>query len=81
MERKEIQERIVKILKSSLPELAERELTEESTVNEDKGLDSMTFTWIMCQIEDEFSVTIPQKKWRKLSKLGDLISAVEQELA
>ena len=67
MERKEIQERIVKILKSSLPELAERDLNEESTVNEDKGLDSMTF--------------IPQKKWRKLAKLGDLISAVEQELA
>ncbi len=81
MERTVIKNRIIHILKSSLPELADRDLNENSSVNEDKGLDSMTFTWIMCQIEDEFSVTIPQKKWRKLQTLGDLIDAVEQEMA
>lgn len=81
MERTVIKNRIIHILKSSLPELADRELNENSSVNEDKGLDSMTFTWIMCQIEDEFSVTIPQKKWRKLQTLGDLIDAVEKEMA
>ena len=81
MERTVIKNRIIHILKSSLPELADRDLNENSSVNEDKGLDSMTFTWIMCQIEDEFSVTVPQKKWRKLQTLGDLIDAVEQEMA
>ena len=74
--REEVTERIVKLIHDYVPQLADEELTEESVVNRDMGIDSMNFILVICKIEGKFSVKIPQEEWEHYSRLGDLVDAV-----
>jgi len=77
MEKNEIRAKAVVIIKETLPELADIIAFDDKTpINTDKGLDSMTFVYLMTRLEDEFGVTVPQKKWRKISTLGQLVDAL-----
>lgn len=80
MDRKEITEKIKKIVKENLPGFEDKEIEESTQINTDAALDSMSFTYIMCKIEAEFNIRIPGKKWQKMSTLGDVVDAVEAEL-
>ena len=57
------------------------ELTEQTVINTDTGIDSMGFTLIICRLEAAFDVRIPSRQWQKLSSLGDVVSAIEKRLA
>ncbi len=76
--RQEIREKTIKIIHNCVPELEGVELTEDSVVNTDMGMDSMNFILVICKLEAEFDVKIPDRLWNKLSTLGQVIDAIEK---
>ncbi len=80
MTRNEILEKTVKIVCDCLPELADRGLTEATVINTDTGVDSMGFTLIICRIEAAFDIKIPDRRWRRLQTLGDVVTEIEKRI-
>ncbi|MCD8118906.1 MAG: acyl carrier protein [Lachnospiraceae bacterium] len=80
MEREEILEKTKKVIYDCVPELAGVELTEESVVNTDLGMDSMCFILVICRLEALFDVRIPDRQWNKLRTLGEVVDAIEVRL-
>ena len=78
MTRQELYEKTVKIIRDCVPELADAEITEASVVNTDMGMDSMNFILVICKLEAEFDMRIPNRQWSKISTLGELINAIEK---
>ena len=78
MNREELKEKTIKIIKDCVPELADTEINEASVVNTDMGMDSMNFILVICKLEAEFGVKIPNKLWKKLSTLGDVLDALQK---
>ncbi len=78
MNRQELYDRTVRIIYDCVPELAGKELTEDSVVNTDMGMDSMNFILVICKLEAEFGVRIPNRQWSKLSTLGEVLDAIEK---
>ena len=78
MTRQELFDRTVKIIHDCVPELEGVELSESSVVNTDMGMDSMNFILVICKLEAEFDVRIPNKLWPKLSTLGEVLDAIEK---
>ena len=63
-----------------MPELADTEITENSVVNTDMGMDSMNFILVICKLEALFGVKIPERQWNKLSTLGEVVDAFEKRI-
>ena len=40
----------------------------------------MGFVLIICKLEALFDVRIPERQWKKLSTLGDVVDAIEKRL-
>lgn len=80
MERKEIQEKIVKIIKDNMPSFQGVDITETTRINTEANFDSMTFVYIMCKIEAAFDVRVPKRKWERMKTLADIVDAIEKEL-
>ena len=78
MTRQEILEKTKKIVYDCVPELAGVEINEDSVVNTDMGMDSMNFILVICKLEAEFDVRIPNRQWSKLSTLGEVVDAIEK---
>lgn len=76
MTREIIKDKVIKIVRESLPEFKDVEIHEDTRLNTQQALDSMTFIYLMCQIESEFNINIPQKKWDKMVTLADVIDAI-----
>ena len=80
MTRDEILEKTKKVIYDCMPELAGVELSEDSVVNTDMGMDSMNFILIVCRLEALFGVKIPERQWNKLSTLGDVVDAFDKRI-
>ena len=78
MTRQEILEKTKKIVYDCVPELAGVEINEGSVVNTDMGMDSMNFILVICKLEAEFDVRIPNRQWTKLQTLGEVLDAIEK---
>ncbi|MBQ1602886.1 MAG: acyl carrier protein [Oscillospiraceae bacterium] len=76
--REQILEKTKKVIYDCVPELAGVELKEDSVVNTDMGMDSMNFILVICKLEAEFDMRIPNRQWSKISTLGELINAIEK---
>ena len=76
--REEILTRTVKLIHDFVPELQDAELTEESTINTDAAMDSMSMILVITKVESTFDISIPSSDWDKINTLGDLIDAVER---
>lgn len=74
--RDEVKKRTIKLIHDYVPQLENAELDENSVVNKDMGVDSMNFILVICKLEGEFNVKIPQEEWDTYRTLGDLIDAV-----
>ena len=81
MNREEIKEKALSVIRACVPDLADVKIHEESNINTDASVDSMSFIYLMTQIEAEFGIQIPQKKWAKLCTLGALLDEVQLRLA
>ena len=80
MTRPEILEKTKTVIFDCFPDLAEQELTEDTVINTETAIDSMGFILIICKLEALFDVKIPERQWKKLSTLGDVVSAIEKYL-
>lgn len=80
MKREEILEKTKQVIYDCVPELAGVELTEDSVVNTDMGMDSMNFILVVCKLEALFDVKIPERQWNKMSTLGDVVNAFEKRI-
>ena len=49
-----------------------------SVVNTDMSMDSMSFIMVICKLEAEFNVKIPNRQWNKLKTLGQVVDAIEK---
>lgn len=81
MNRNEIKERIIKVIKDNLPDFKDVDIREDTTINQSQGLDSMTFIYIICKIEAEFSIKVKENRWNKMSTLKDIVDEVCLQLA
>ncbi len=81
MNRNEIKERIIKVIKDNLPDFRDVDIKEDTTINQSQGLDSMTFIYIICKIEAEFSIKVKENRWNKMSTLRDIVDEVCLQLA
>ena len=80
MTRAEILEKTKTVIFDCFPDLEGQELTEETVINTETAIDSMGFVLIICKLEALFDVRIPERQWKKLSTLGDVVSAIEKYL-
>lgn len=76
----EIVNRCIRIIHDFVPEMEGVELTEDSTVNTDAAMDSMSMILVITKVESAFDVKIPNEEWDKIQSLGDLAKAVEDNL-
>lgn len=76
MTREEVAKRISEIVRTSLPDFEDAELKEDTRINTELGMDSMTFVYVMCKIEAAFDIKIPHRKWEKMITFGDTVDEV-----
>ncbi len=75
MTREELLQTILDTIYECAPDLEGKELTEETVINTDTGVDSMGMTLIICRLEAQLGVRVPQRQWKKLFTLGDVVDA------
>ncbi len=81
MSKEEIKQKALSIIYASVPDLKDVKIEESSNINTDASVDSMSFIFLMTQIESGFNIEIPQRKWAKLSTFGALVDEIESRLA
>lgn len=57
---------------------ADIEVTEASVLTKDLGINSYDLVELVCNVEDEFDVEIPDKVLRRFVTVGDLISYIQE---
>ena len=80
MSREEILEKTKGVIFDCFPDLKNQELTEDTVINTDTGIDSMGFVLVICKLEALFNVKIPERQWAKLQTLGDVADAICKRL-
>jgi len=79
MKEKEIIVKIEQILRDNIPGFLEGELSMDTPINSEKGVDSLGFILLMSKIQEEFGFEIPPRKWGKIQTLGDLVAFIEKK--
>lgn len=69
-------EKIKKIIENSTG-LDNLYLTESTSLKDDLELDSFEIAQLICSIEDELGVDIPDNELREIDTLGDLVECIE----
>lgn len=54
-------------------------ITKDSLLREDLGLDSLSFVMIILEIEKEFGITLPVEGMSACRKVGDVIEIIKKE--
>ena len=78
--RDEMREKTVKLIHNFIPELQDAELTEETVINTDTAIDSLSMIMLITKVESTFDVRIPQDQWHSINTLGELLDIVEDLL-
>ena len=53
---------------------------EDSVINTETAIDSMGFVLVICKLEALFDVKIPERQWKKLQTLGDVVDAIYKRI-
>ena len=80
MTRQEILQKTRTVIYDCFPDMKDMELKEDTVINTETAIDSMGFVLIICKLEALFDVRIPERQWKKLSTLGDVVDAIEKRL-
>ena len=80
MSREEVLEKTKGVIFDCFPDLKDQELTEDTVINNETAIDSMGFVLIICKLEALFDVRIPERQWKKLQTLGDVVDAIYKRL-
>lgn len=71
----EIEKNIATLVKKYVPSLANETITRETEINS-KGFESLNYIYIVCTLEGDYNVKIPDKVWLKLRTVGDVVDTV-----
>ena len=78
--KEEIKDKLIQILKENILEFQEIEIDLDTKINTQKSLDSITFIYLMCKIEEAFEIKISEKKWIKMETVGDILKEIQKSL-
>ena len=76
MNRGEIEQKLIGIVRQEKPNLAMEALTPQTALA-DAGIDSLDALTILFAIEETFKISIPDDRARAMKTFGDMIDAVE----
>ena len=80
MTRQEVLDQTRKIIYDSFPDLKDVDLQEDTVINTETAIDSMGFVLVICKLEALFDVRIPERQWKKLQTLGDVVDAIYKRI-
>ena len=80
MTRQEVLEKTKTVIFDCFPDLKDQGLQEDSVINTETAIDSMGFVLVICRLEALFDVKIPDRQWKKLQTLGDVVDAIYKRL-
>ena len=80
MTRQEVLEKTRKVISDCFPDMDVEALTEDSVINTETAIDSMGFVLVICKLEALFDVKIPERQWKILQTLGDVVDAIYKRL-
>ena len=80
MTRQEILEKTKTVIFDCFPDMKDLDLREDSVINTETAIDSMGFVLVICKLEALFDVKIPERQWKKLQTLGDVVDAIYKRL-
>ena len=81
MTRQEVLDQTKKIIYDCFPDMKDVELQEDTVINTETAIDSMGFVLVICKLEALFDVRIPERQWKKLQTLGDVVDAIFKRIA
>ncbi len=81
MTRQEVLDQTRKIIYDCFPDMKDVELQEDTVINTETAIDSMGFVLVICKLEALFDVRIPERQWKKLQTLGDVVDAIWKRIA
>lgn len=81
MTRQEVLDQTVRIIYDCFPDMKDTELKEDTVINTETAIDSMGFVLVICKLEALFDVRIPERQWKKLQTLGDVVDAIYKRIA
>ena len=76
MTRQEVLDQTRKIIYDCFPDMKDVDLQEDTVFNTETAIDSMGFVLVICKLEALFDVRIPERQWKKLQTLGDVVDAI-----
>ncbi len=80
MTRAEVIDQIRTVVYNCFPDMEGQKLEEDTVINTETAIDSMGFILIICKLEAQFNVKIPERQWAKLSTVGDVADAIMKRL-
>lgn len=80
MTRQEVLDQTKKIIYDCFPDMKDVDLQEETVINTETAIDSMGFVLVICKLEALFDVRIPERQWKKLQTLGDVVDAIYKRI-
>jgi acyl carrier protein len=75
MNRGEIEQKLIEIVRQEKPDLTADTLTPETALA-DAGIDSLDALTILFAIEETFKISIPDDRARAMKTFGDMVDAV-----
>ncbi|HEX7421437.1 MAG TPA: phosphopantetheine-binding protein [Thermoanaerobaculia bacterium] len=75
MNRGEIEQKLIEIVRQEKPDLTADTLTPETALA-DAGIDSLDALTILFAIEETFRISIPDDRARAMKTFGDMVDAV-----
>ena len=80
MTRQEVLEQTKTVIFDCFPDMRELDIQEDTVINTETAIDSMGFVLVICKLEALFDVRIPERQWKKLSTLGDVVDAIYKRI-
>ena len=80
MTRQDVLEQTKIVIYDCFPDMADMDLQEDSVINTETAIDSMGFVLVICKLEALFDVRIPERQWKKLQTLGDVVDAIYKRI-
>jgi len=77
MERADIEQEVIATLADQL-EMKKEEITPESRLNDDLGMDSLENVEAIYEMEKKFSIEVPDEKSEKVTKVSDIVDIVQE---
>lgn len=73
--KQEIQTKLAGLIHQYIPSLQNEEITRDTPINS-KGYESLNYIYIICTLESDYGVKIPDKVWMKLRTVGEVVDTV-----